>query len=71
MVDSVAWLREVHEIVQQGEEGGEGGVAGGQFQLGVLRDINTFLFGKYDLCLPVLLLYLIFTYHKVHLVFLV
>jgi hypothetical protein len=34
----VAWSRQVHEAAQQGEEGGEGGVAGGQLQLGVLRD---------------------------------
>ncbi len=31
------WCRKVHESAQQGEEGGAGGVAGGQLQLGVLR----------------------------------
>ncbi len=32
-----AWCRKVHESAQQGEEGGAGGLAGGQLQLGVLR----------------------------------
>jgi hypothetical protein len=31
------WCRKVHESAQQGEEGGAGGLASGQFQLGVLR----------------------------------